>query len=89
MNTLGPVGQARQNGGWVGWVLARLSRESRPQRRLSLLERVSLGPRQSLSLVDVDGRRFLIATGPDGPPAFQALDTNETRRPAQPRRASW
>jgi hypothetical protein len=38
--------------------------------RLELLERIALAPRQSLALVEAEGRRFLVATSPEGAPAF-------------------
>jgi hypothetical protein len=42
--------------------------------RLELVERIALAPRQSLSLVEAEGRRFLVVTSPEGSPAFYALD---------------
>jgi hypothetical protein len=39
-----------------------------------LVERIALAPRQSLALVEAEGRRFLVATSPEGAPAFYALD---------------
>lgn len=39
-----------------------------------MLERISLAPRQSLALVEADGRRFLVATSAEGTPAFYPLD---------------
>lgn len=61
-------------GGLAGWLLARLRGDARPRPRLSILERVSLAPRQSLSLIEVEGRRLLVATSADGSPAFYSLD---------------
>jgi flagellar biogenesis protein FliO len=61
-------------GGLAGWVLSRLRTARRPQPRLVLLERIALAPRQSLALVEAEGRRFLVATSPEGAPAFYALD---------------
>lgn len=61
-------------GGLAGWLLARVRNGSRPQPKLALVERITLAPRQSLSLVEADGRRFLIASSPEGAPAFYALD---------------
>ena len=61
-------------GGVAGWLLARLRREARLRPSLALLERISLAPRQSLALVEAEGRRFLVATSADGAPAFYALD---------------
>jgi len=61
-------------GGLAGWVLERLRLTRRAQPRLALLERIALAPRQSLALVEAEGRRFLVATSPEGAPAFYALD---------------
>lgn len=72
-------------GGLAGWLLERLRRSRRPPPRLALLERIALAPRQSLALVEAEGRRFLVATSPEGAPAFYALD--ERARPAV--RVSW
>ncbi len=61
-------------GGLAGWLLGRLRVAPRPRPRLALLERISLAPRQSLALVEAEGRRFLVATSPEGAPAFYSLD---------------
>ncbi|MGD0911453.1 MAG: flagellar biosynthetic protein FliO [Terracidiphilus sp.] len=61
-------------GGWTGWLLQRLRATRRREPRLQLLERITLAPRQSLALVEADGRRLLVATSADGGPAFYALD---------------
>ena len=45
-----------------------------------LLERITLAPRQSLALVEAEGRRFLVATSADGAPAFYALDEKPALR---------
>ncbi len=86
-------------GGLTGWLLHRLRGGSRREPRLALLERISLAPRQSLALVEAEGRRFLVATSPEGAPAFYALDLPERQglasRPAAERdprlsaRVSW
>ena len=60
--------------GLAGWLLARLRRGPGPGPRLVLRERITLAPRQTLALVDAEGRRFLVATSPEGAPAFYALD---------------
>jgi flagellar biogenesis protein FliO len=67
-------------GGVAGWLLGRLRAGGRQEPKLELLERIALAPRQSLSLVAAEGRRFLVATSPEGAPAFYALD--ERPRPA-------
>jgi flagellar biogenesis protein FliO len=72
-------GESGRVGGLAGWLLDRLGSSRRPRPRLALLERIALAPRQSLALVEAEGRRFLVATSPEGAPAFYALD-GETRR---------
>jgi len=62
------------SGGLAVWLLNRLKLTRRPQARLALIERIALAPRQSLALVEAEGRRFLVATSPEGAPAFYALD---------------
>lgn len=66
-------------GGMAGWLLGRLRARGRRQPRLELVERITLAPRQSLALVEAEGRRFLVATSPEGAPAFYALDEGRTR----------
>ncbi len=68
-------------------------RGTRRRARLELLERIALAPRQSLALVEADGRRFLVASSAEGSPAFYPLDAAArlsaqagTRRMA---RVSW
>lgn len=78
-------------GGLAGWLLARLRFQPRPRPSLTLLERITLAPRQSLALVEAEGRRFLIATSAEGAPAFYALDERAGRqaRMAARARISW
>jgi flagellar biogenesis protein FliO len=62
-------------GGWLlKPLLNRLHRPRFREPRLALLERIALAPRQSLALVEAEGRRFLVATSAEGGPAFYALD---------------
>ena len=65
----------------VGWLLGRLMERlrgrARAQPRLALVERIALAPRQSLALVEAEGRRILVATSAGGEPAFYALDDSE------------
>ncbi len=61
-------------GGLAGWLLGRLRGAGRSAPRLAVLERITLAPRQSLALVEADGRRFLVAASQEGTPAFYALD---------------
>jgi flagellar biogenesis protein FliO len=70
--------------GLGAWLLGRWRSGGggRTRPRLELLERIALAPRQSLALVEAEGRRFLVATSPEGAPAFYALD--KQARPARP-----
>lgn len=79
-------------GGWTGWFLSRLHHRRSQRPRLELLERISLAPRQSLALVEAEGRRFLVATSAEGGPAFYPLDQearSETDSEAQSGRDSF
>ena len=78
-------------GGLAGWLLARVRPGARRQASLALLERITLGPRQSLALVEAEGRRFLIATSAEGAPTFYALDegTGRQSRHSARARVSW
>jgi len=61
-------------GGLAGWLLGRMRGAKRARPRLELVERIALAPRQSLALVEAEGRRILVATSAEGGPAFYALD---------------
>ncbi len=74
----------------AGWLVARFARgQATP--RLRLVERVTLAPRQSLVLVEADGRRLLVATSAEGGPVFYALDIEKgpAHAPRTVRRTSW
>jgi len=85
------INQNAQPAGLGAWLLAKFEgRRQRRQPRLELIERISLAPRQSLALVEAEGRRFLVACSPDSTPAFYPMDGRSTR-PANTRtpRVSW
>ena len=65
-------------GGLAGWLLRKLGSHSQPRPMLVVRERITLAPRQTLSLVEADGRKLLVATSPEGTPAFYALDERDT-----------
>ena len=61
----------------LGARLLQWARRRQPQRaQLILVERITLAPRQSLSLVEVEGKRILVATAGEGAPAFYTLETH-------------
>ena len=70
-------------------LLNRLRSVPRPQPRLELLERISIAPRQTLSLVEAEGRRFLVATSMDGGPVFYPLDRGAQPAIRRAPRVSW
>lgn len=74
--------------GPVGRLLGRLRGRERAQPRLALIERIALAPRQSLALVEAEGRRFLVATSAEGGAAFYALEAR-AQGAARPARVSW
>jgi hypothetical protein len=48
-------------GGLAGWLLTKLRRARRARPRLALVERITLAPRQSLSLIEAEGPRYAAA----------------------------
>jgi hypothetical protein len=93
-------------GGVAGWLFACarsglrgwLRRTPRPRPRLALLERIALAPRQSLALVEAEGRRLLVVTSADGGSAFFPLDDGRSSQrradesatfPRKSSRVSW
>ena len=70
----GKRSEAAMPGGLAGWLLGKLQGQGRRPPQLTLLERINIAPKQSLALVEAGGRRFLVATSPEGSPAFYALD---------------
>ena len=72
-------------GGLAGWLLKKLRVARHAPPRLAVLERIALAPRQSLALIEAEGRRFLVATSPEGTPAFYALEAPVQRGASRPR----
>ena len=58
----------------VAWLLNRILHKTRAQPRLTVLERIALAPRHSLSLIEADGCKLLVATSQDGASAFYSFD---------------
>jgi len=77
-------------GGLAGWLLAKLQGRARRQPRLEVIERISLAPRQTLALVEAEGRRFLVACSADSTPAFYPMGGRATRSAStRMARISW
>ncbi len=62
------------------WLLGKLRRGQHAPPRLALLERITLAPRQTLALIEAEGRRILVATSAEGGPAFYPLEGDERSR---------
>ncbi len=75
-----PAGPAQH---FAAWLFQMMRCRAATPPRLALVERITLAPRQTLALVEAEGRRFLVATSPEGPPAFYPLD--EVKAPRQKR----
>ena len=75
--------------GLAGWLLARFNRQQRPQPRLELIEKIALAPRQSLALVEVEGKKFLVACSADSTPAFLEIAAGARVRGHSAGRVSW
>jgi len=60
--------------GIAAWMLRHFHPGKRPPPRLKILERVTLAPRQSLTLIEAEGRTLLVATSPDCAPTFLSVD---------------
>jgi flagellar biogenesis protein FliO len=76
--------------GLAGWLMRRLrQRRRRVQPRLALIEKISLAPRQSLALVEAEGRRFLVATSAEGSQALYPLRSSSQATAMRARRVSW
>jgi flagellar biogenesis protein FliO len=90
-------GKSPRIGGVAGWLMRKLNSKQRDSQRLALLDRITLAPRQSLALIEAEGRRILVATSAEGGPSFYPLDdrfgtmTQGTARRRAPRQArvSW
>lgn len=72
----------------TGWLMRMLRKEQQAKPRLALLDRIALAPRQSLALVEAEGRRILVATSPEGGPVFYPLDENNPASNRSEKRAS-
>jgi hypothetical protein len=72
-------------------MLMKLRGKGRPRPQLAVLERITLAPRQSLTLIEASGRRLLVATSADGTPAFYPVSggNRQTVPSKPPARVSW
>gem|GEM_PF-5541396 len=77
-------------GGLAWWLLGKLRGARSAEPRLTLVERISIAPRQTLALVEVEGQRFLVASSAEGASSFYPLQGNRLTKPCKARaRSSW
>jgi len=88
----GGLGWRAPTGGLTGWLLMKLRGEGRPRPQLAVLERITLAPQQSLTLIEASGQRLLVATSADGTPAFYPVGGRGRQTAVQgkaPAKVSW
>lgn len=71
---------AAETRGLGEWVMNRLRHRAVTQRRLMVIERIHLAPRQTLALVEADGHKLLVATSGEGTSTFFQLKAAVTPR---------
>jgi flagellar biogenesis protein FliO len=73
------------------WLLGKLRRTRTSEPRMALIERISLAPKQSLALVEAEGRRFLVASSADGAATFYLIEDAVPKRTnrAAKARVAW
>lgn len=81
-------------GSLTAWLLDPMRRRQGMRPQLRLIERISLAPRQSLALIEVEGKRLLVATAPEGAPTFHPLEpqsrhAHAARSTVRTGRVSW
>jgi hypothetical protein len=76
--TSGNAGNRHAGHGLAGWLLRCWRRSTAHPARLALIERIALGPKHFLTLIEAEGMRLLVATSADGASAFFSLE-----RPAE------
>jgi hypothetical protein len=84
----GNAGNGREGRGLAGWLLRCWHRSTTHPARLTLIERIALGPKHFLALIEAEGVRLLVATSADGTSAFFSLEgpvKSDTPRPVSRR----
>jgi hypothetical protein len=86
---------------WLSWIVERfflrLRHRASGSSRLALLERIAVGPHQSIALIEVQGHRLLVASSTEGAPTVYPLKTDlrpnpnaiHLRASRRSRRVSW
>lgn len=80
----GRVSSVTGNGvpGLAHWLLNRWQKRAVRKPQLSVLEKITLAPRQTLALIEADGQRLLLATSAEGAATFHLLNSEAPSRRA-------
>ncbi len=73
MQSMEAISTNKRSESLAKWILGLWHRAPLHRPRLVVLERITLAPKQTLALVQVDGSQVLVATSLDGTPAFCPL----------------
>jgi hypothetical protein len=71
---------ANQLDGLAGWFMKRLRTGKSGRPRLELMERITIGPRQTVALIEAEGQRLLVACAAEGRPAIYPLGSGVCAR---------
>jgi flagellar biogenesis protein FliO len=66
--------------GVTAWLFERIHRRAGGRSRLAVVEKICLAPRQTLTLVEVDGERVLVGLSREGSPQFYRLNAITSSR---------
>ena len=73
----------RRAASWRGvkaWIYERIHRRAGGRSRLAVVEKICFAPRQTLSLIEVDGEMVLVGASQDGSPQFLRLTRSSRSR---------
>lgn len=66
--------------GIVGRLFGHIHQIAATPRRLAVVQRISVGPRQSIALIEADGEALLVGTSSEGPPQFYRISSKSPSR---------
>jgi hypothetical protein len=59
--------------GMAAWLAGCFRHRALNEHRLTMVEKINLAPHQTVTLIEADGQRLLVATSGDGTPSFYPL----------------
>lgn len=67
---------------WLS-IFERLRRRTTANSRLAILGRITVAPRQTVALIEVDGEKLLVGTSQEGSPRFLRLGVSRRERASE------